>query len=169
MSTARDIAAWLATTSRKGPVELATQSEMDAGTDSDRAVTPDVLRDTVLPGTLIDEDVFTSSGTWTKPVGCRLVEVTCVGGGGGSAGAGVAATPEYRIGGGGGGGGAAKASFLASNLNATETVTVGTGGSGGAAGNNAGSAGNDSWFKASSGMPCTSLRATSFLPRTLAL
>lgn len=151
MSIAREIATWLASTTQKGPVELATQAEMDAGTDTERAVTPAVLRGTVLPGMLIEEEVFTSSGTWTKPTGCRRVEVIAIGAGGGSAGAGVGTTPRFRVAGGGGGGGAVKCAFLASNLNSTETVTVGTGGAGGAAGNNAGSSGGDSWFKASSG------------------
>jgi hypothetical protein len=151
MSIARDIAHWLATTTRKGPVELATQSEVDTGADSDRAVTSATLRGTAIPGGLMGEQVFTVDGTWTKPTGCQLVEVYAVGAGGGSAGVEVTGTPEWRFGGGGGGGGSASAFFLASEFGATVTVQVGVGGSGGATGNNAGSAGEDSTFNGTTG------------------
>ena len=32
---------------------------------------------------LADVQTFTGNGTWTKPAGCTLVEVVCIGGGGG--------------------------------------------------------------------------------------
>lgn len=151
MSTARDIAHWLATTARKGPVELATQAEVDAGTDTDRAITPATLKSTQLPGCLISEEVFTANGTWTKPTGCKRVEVTVVGAGGGSAGAQCTVSPEYRVSGAGGGGGCMYAVFEASDLGATVTVAVGTGGAAGASGNNNGSGGGYSSFNGTSG------------------
>ena len=145
MSISRDIASWLATSTRKGPVELATQAEVDAGTDTERAVTPATMDGAVVPGGLIDVQVFTANGTWTKPAGCALVEVIAIGAGGGGAGAGVTGT-AFRYGGGGGGGGYSHGHWLASGWGATVPVVVGSGGSGGSAGNNNGSAGGDSTF-----------------------
>lgn len=77
-----------------------------------------------------DSQVFTGSGTWTKPswvMPNTLIEVECWGGGGGGG---------HSISGGDGGGGGSGGTyscrrFLASDLGATETVTVGAGGAGG--------------------------------------
>lgn len=63
---------------------------------------------------------FTSSGTWTKDAGLKYVVVEVVGGGGG----GGAVSDE----GGGGAGGYSRKLILASELGATEVVTVGAGG-----------------------------------------
>ena len=77
--------------------------------------------------------VYTSSTTWTKPTGAKVVEVICIGGGGGGASGRKAATGTTRLGGSGGGGGAcAKNTFYADLLGASETLTVGAGGTGGA-------------------------------------
>ena len=70
--------------------------------------------------------VFTSSGTWTKPAGLKRIEVTVIGGGGG----GGAASGDGNCGVGGGAGGTAIAIVEASALAASETVTVGAGGAG---------------------------------------
>lgn len=81
---------------------------------------------TVAPG-LIDVQVFTADGTWTKPTGTTKVEVTAIGGGGGSGGSSGGGSSAAA--GGGGGGGAFK--FITSGLGVTETVTVGAGGTAG--------------------------------------
>lgn len=87
----------------------------------------------------IDVQVFTSSGTWTKPAGCTTVFVRVVGGGGGGGGAPATPAGQYSHGGGGGSGGYSE-EFITSGLGATETVTIGAGGTGtsGGAGNGGG-------------------------------
>lgn len=91
--------------------------------------------------------VFTASGTYTKPAGLKRVKVTVVGGGGGSGGAKeLNSSAGYSQA--GGGGGAASKVIEAASLGATETVTVGVGGSSGASTPAAGGAGGTSSFGA---------------------
>lgn len=85
---------------------------------------------------VVSED-FVSSGTWTKPTNAQKVLVQ-VWGAGGSGAAG-----DTISGGGGGGGEYREAWFNASDLSATETVTVGSGGAGVAAGVAAGTTGSN--------------------------
>src|SRR6056300_1444810 len=72
------------------------------GTDTatDRTITLPDQNLSFLPPTI---QVFTSSGTWTAPAGCRAIEVTVVGGGGG--GGGVDGQGSGTAAGAGGGGG----------------------------------------------------------------
>jgi hypothetical protein len=131
------ITTFLATEEAPGGVELATPTEVQAGTDTTRAVTPFGLA-TVLSAIqgyrpLGSPTLYTSSGSFVKSnyPGMRAVRVRLVGGGGGGGGAPAADAGNHSAGGGGGGGGYAERFILAENLAATETITVGAGGSGG--------------------------------------
>lgn len=90
---------------------------------------------------------FTGSGTWRKnPLTNNLRVRAWGGGGGGGAGVVVGAGTACSGGGGGGGGGFVEALFRASELSATETVTVGAGGTGGSTSGGNGAAGGLSQF-----------------------
>lgn len=69
--------------------------------------------------------VFTSSGTWNRPTGCRKIKVTVTGGGAG----GGATNVSLETAAGGGAGGTAISYIDVTSL-ASETVTVGAGGNG---------------------------------------
>jgi hypothetical protein len=73
----------------------------------------------------LNYQVFTASGTWTKPAGCTFVYVECIGAGG-SGSHDTAVTAQV----GGAGGGYADILLRASALAGTVTVTVGAGGAG---------------------------------------
>src|SRR3990167_8856519 len=82
--------------------------------------------------------VFTSSGTWTKNAGTKMVQVELWGaGGGGSGGRGGAADTARQGGNGGGAGAYAEKFYDPSVLGATELVTIGSGGAGSAGGSSA--------------------------------
>ena len=119
----------------------ATTAQAVAGTLANVVMSPVLVKEAISAtgsGALLSVNVFTSSGTWTKPAGCNKAIVYVVGGGGGGG------ANSTNHGGGGGGGGSFK--FITSGLGSTETVTVGTGG----AGNNlsGGSSGGTSSFGA---------------------
>ena len=75
--------------------------------------------------------VFTSSGTWTPTAGTTAVMVEVVGGGGAGGSGDNTIAAAMSTGSGGAGGGYSRR-YIDSGLGATETVTVGAGGSGAA-------------------------------------
>lgn len=97
---------------------------------------PVVDNDVILGATT---ETFTSTDTWTAPVGVTSVDVECWGGGA----AGAGATGSYNTGGGGGGGAYSKTTGISVTPSTGYDVIVGSGGSGGT-GN--GAAGGDSYF-----------------------
>lgn len=76
---------------------------------------------------------FTANGTWTKSAGLKRILICAVGAGGGGGSGRRFAAGNNRFGGGGGGGGEVVwLSITAEALASTVSVTVGTGGTGGA-------------------------------------
>ena len=94
---------------------------------------------------IVQQDIFAASGTWTKSVDVVDTDIIVVdlwgGGGGGSSSTSAANT--FR---GAGGGGHNRLFLLSSILAATETVTVGAGGTGNPTSNGNGTSGGTSSF-----------------------
>jgi hypothetical protein len=100
-----------------------------------------------------DVQVFTASGTWTKPVNATQVRVVAIGGGGGGGSGCKGPVGNQRNGGvGGQKGNYFDTTLRASDLTSTVSVTVGSGGTGGASqttnttAGNAGVAGGNTTF-----------------------
>jgi hypothetical protein len=96
-------------------------------------------------GRLLAVTPFPSSGTWTKATknpSFIVVEVIGAGGGGG----GISGSPSRAMTGGGGAGGYSRKVIQAASLGATETVTVGVGGTAGSTSGGTGGTGGTSSF-----------------------
>jgi hypothetical protein len=78
-----------ASTTAKGPVELATDAETKALADTQRAVTPSNLAALLTQPTT--QTFLAGSGTYTKPANVLSIEIHLVGGGGGGGGSGSGA------------------------------------------------------------------------------
>ena len=79
------------------------------------------------------QQVYTSPATWTKPANIKSIRVTVLGGGGGGEGCRANAPQPVIVGGNGAGGGVAIEYLSAPSIPGPVTVTVGSGGPGGAA------------------------------------
>ena len=91
-------------------------------------------------GSLSSQQIFTASGTWTKPAGVLSVMVEVIGAGGGGGGGDAADS-----GGGGGGGGGHSRTLLDVTAIATSTITINSAGTGGTAGNPGTVGGSSIW------------------------
>jgi len=116
-------------------LKFASKADAETGTAVDKPmnalrVQQAIDQNAASGGTLIDEQVFEASGTWTKPAGTSSVIVEVQGGGGGGGGADPAANGDYVAAGGGAAGGYAR-EHITTGLGTTETVTIGGNASGG--------------------------------------
>jgi hypothetical protein len=93
---------------------------------------------------------FTASGTYTPSPGMISCVIECIGGGGGGGGTAVVAT-SWMSAAGGGAGGYSRALKTAAQIGASQPVTIGAAGNGGATGANSGSAGGDTFVGATLG------------------
>ena len=92
-------------------------------------------------GIVVDKQTFTASGTWTKPASALPSDIVIVDLWGGGGAGGVRGSADLATGGGGGGGAHNRQTMRVGDLNATETVTVGTGGAAATATNSSGATG----------------------------
>lgn len=100
------------------------------------------------PTVVVMGTIGSSPYTYTPPAGLHHIRVQIAGGGGGSGGAALTSGTQAAASGAGGGGEYAEAWIDAGDLGATETVTLGAGGTAGSAGNNAGGTGGTTSFGA---------------------
>lgn len=126
-----------ATEGEAGVMPIASQAEVDAGTETEKAVTPATLANATtinpdLNANLVGKKAFSTSGTWIKPASVNAVLVEVISGGGGAGGgSGTAGGGGFS---GGGGAGGYSIARIASGIVGNVTVTIGSGGAGGANG-----------------------------------
>lgn len=139
----------------QNPASLLVDADVDAAAAIAQSKIANLTTDLGNKAAQAQVDVYDTAGTftWTKPAGAKLVDVVVISGGGGGASGRKGGTTATAPGGGGGAGGSYSArSFSATLLGATESVTVGAGGTGGAAitgtnvNGNSGQAGGNSSF-----------------------
>ena len=86
---------------------------------------------TPLAFTSINIQTFATSGTYTPTSGMIYCIVELVGGGAGGAGTGVASSVQIAVSGGGGGGSYSRKTLSAAAVGASQSITIGAGGTGG--------------------------------------
>lgn len=94
----------------------------------------------------VNLNVFTTSGTYTKPSELVAALIICIGGGGGGGASRTTAAGQRSGAPGGGGGGAAISLLLDASISASQAYTVGAGGTGGSGSGGGGGGGGDSVF-----------------------
>lgn len=117
--------------------------------DSNAARTATIQAISALIGSGVNLEIFTSSGTYTKPSDLVAALVIVIGGGASSAGFSTGVAASARVSGGGGGGGAAISLLLDADIAASQAYTVGAGGVGDTTN---GDVGGDSTFGALTGL-----------------
>lgn len=110
-----------ATETIKGKAELATQAEVDTGTDDTRIVTPLKLSAFTEARGFLGIQTFVANGTWNKPANVTKILVICTGGGGGATN--------------GSGGAAATSIKFIDPAASSYAIVIGTGGAASAGGN----------------------------------
>jgi hypothetical protein len=131
--------------SKQDTLDLVTQEDAEAGAGttikgwSEERVAQAIAAQ-ASGGVVVQQQVFTSSGTWTKPTNLLFATVEVQGGGGGS----PSGSGNY-IGGGGAGGGYGRKIFAEADLAATEAVTVGAAAAGGSTNANGATGGTSSF------------------------
>lgn len=125
------------------PVAVATGNAGEVLTSQGLGLPP-VFSTSSSGGGLQSMQVFTTSGTWTKPGGITRIKVSVVGGGGG--GGGCAGGVNNCMCGASGGGGGMSIKLIDVSAISSVAVTVGAGGAGGATGANPGNTGGTSNF-----------------------
>lgn len=115
-----------------------------------RAATIQSIADIIAPevGGSFNLEIFTTSGTYTKPSNLIAALVIVVGGGGSSAGFATGVINSARLSGGGGAGGVAVSLLANASIAASQAYTVGAGGAGDTT---SGDTGGDSTFGALTG------------------
>ncbi|MDT4799987.1 hypothetical protein FQZ97_326650 [compost metagenome] len=125
-----------------------------------------ILNKPTISGGGVDVQVYTASGSWSRPANAKAVYILIIGGGGGGGGASgaVAATGVQASGGGGGGGGACSDAYLVADVLLPYSVSVnvgkgGVGGVGGTGGAANGLSGQQSYIFYTSGSSSVTLAA----------
>jgi hypothetical protein len=120
-------------------VGLSAFSSTDFAVDSNGFVT--LVGDGLSPIQKLVTQTFAVTGTYTPTTNMQYCIVELVGGGGGGGGVSTTNSTTAAAAAGGGGAGYARKLFTAANIGASQAVTIGVGGTGGAAGDNNGSSG----------------------------
>lgn len=120
----------------QSPASLLVDADVDAAAAIAQSKIANLTTDLGAKAAQAQVDVYATAGTftWTKPAGAKAVHVALLsGGGGGGSGRKTPSGTAGAGGGGGMGGGYSERILQAGICGATETVTVGAGGTGGAA------------------------------------